>query len=422
MSACPQPSQPVVLLIGTLDTKGVEVGFVRDLLRNEHGLPVMVLDSGILGEPLGIVPEITREIVAAAASEGESLEAIRAAGSRGAAVGRMRRGVARVAMNLYQQGLLAGVLCLGGAEGAVLGAAAMQAAPLGVPKLIVSPLASGRRPFGPLVGTRDVLVMHSVIDILGINPLSETIFRTAAGAMAGMVRATRPPVSRDEGRLVAITMLGNTTTAVMSLTPELESAGMSPVIFHANGVGGPAMEELIDAGMFMGVIDYTPQELADNVVGGYHMAGPQRMDAVGRAGLPQVVVATCVDFSVQGPRPTLPAHLADRPSYHHNPEFTLVRLTGDEMEAVGHTLAAKLNAARGPTCVIVPHGGLSIANVPGGELYNPAADERFFAALTADLQPHVRRIDIPDHANSPACGEITASTFLAMCNQPQAVS
>lgn len=414
VSALPSPATPAVLLIGTLDTKGVEIAFVRDCLRDDHGIAVLVLDSGILGEPLGIVPEISHETVAAAAGEGESLEAIRAAGTRGAAVGRMRRGVARIALDLYAQGSLAGVLCLGGAEGAVLGAAAMQALPFGLPKLILSPLASGRRPFGTFVGTRDVMVMHSVVDILGLNPLSMAIFRNAAAAMAGMARAATTPLSTTGGRSVAVTMLGNTTTAVMELKGVLEREGFDCVIFHANGVGGPAMEELIAAGMFAGVVDYTPQELADNVVGGFHYAGPQRMDAAGQAGLPQVVVASCVDFSVHGSLKAVPAHLAGRPNHHHNPEFTLVRLTGDEMAAVGQTLAAKLNAARGPTSVVVPHGGFSIANVPGGDLYDPAADERFFEALSAGLQPRVRRIDIPDHANSPACARVAAQEFLKL--------
>jgi uncharacterized protein (UPF0261 family) len=412
MTVYDQPDLPAVLLIGTLDTKGPEIAYVRDCLREEHGLPVLVLDSGILAEPLGIAPEITRGEVAAAAGEGESLEAIRAAGSRGAAVDRMRRGVARVALDLYRQGRIGGALCLGGAEGAVLGAAAMQALPIGVPKMVVSPLASGRRRFGPFVGTHDVMVMHSVIDILGINAVSRPIYRNVAAAMAGMVRSGGGRLVPGDRPTVAITMLGNTTTAVMHLKSELEAAGLDTVIFHANGVGGPAMEELIADGLFTGVIDYTLQELADNIVGGFHVAGPQRMDAAGRAGLPLVAVPGNVDFSVQGPRDSVPAHLSGRPSYHHNPEFTLVRLTGDEIEAVGHTIAAKLNAGSGPTCLVVPHGGLSIANVPGGELYDPEADARLFAALEADLATQVRRIDTPAHVNSPECAHTVAGAFL----------
>src|SRR5436305_4345813 len=297
MAATPHPptpapsrgegEQPAVLLIGTPDTKGAEIAFVRDCLQQDHRVPVIVLDSGILGEPLGIVPDIGHAAVAAAAGEGETLESIRAAGTRGAAVGRMRRGVARMALDLYRQGRVAGVLCLGGAEGSVLGAAAMHALPVGVPKLMVSPLASGRRHFGPLVGTRDVMVMHSVVDILGLNPLSTAIFRNAAAAMAGMVRAGAGTVNPAGGRFVAVTMLGNTTTAVMALKSDLEEAGYGSVIFRANGVGGPAMEELIAAGMFVGVVDYTPQELADNVVGGFHVAGPRRMEAAAQARLSQ---------------------------------------------------------------------------------------------------------------------------------------
>jgi len=410
LAPLPAPT-PAVLLIGTLDTKGAEIGYVRDLLREEHGLEVLVLDSGILGEPRDIAPEIGRAEVAGAAGPGESLEAIRAAGSRGAAVERMRRGVARITVDLYKDGRIGGVLCIGGAEGSVLGAAAVHALPVGVPKLVVSPLASGRRPFGPLVGTRDVMVLHSVVDILGLNPLSRAVFRNAAGAMAGMVRAAAAPTPDADEHLVGVTMLGNTTTAVMHLKGLLEEQGYTPVVFHANGVGGPAMEELIVAGHFRGIVDYTPQELSDNIVGGFHVAGPGRMEAAVKAGLPLVVVASCLDFSVHGPRHTVPERLRNRRSYYHNPEYTLVRLTGDEMEQVGHILATKLNRASGPTVVVVPHGGFSIANVPGGDLFDPAADDRFFAALDADLRPHVRRVDVPDHANSVACATVAAREF-----------
>jgi uncharacterized protein (UPF0261 family) len=405
---------PAILLIGTLDTKGDEIGYVRDILRNTHALPAIVLDAGILGEPLAIVPEIDRETVAAAAGEGENLQAICAAGSRGAAVARMCRGVARIALKLYQEGKVSGVLCLGGAEGSVLGAAAMQCLPIGVPKLIVSPVASGRRPFAPLIGRRDVMVMHSVTDILGLNPISTVVLRNAAAALAGMVRVEARVVIPDTARLVALTMLGNTTRAVMQAKRLLEAAQLETIIFHANGVGGPAMDELITSGTFCGVIDYTPQELADNLVGGYHRAGPARMEAAIEAGIPLVVVTSCLDFSVHGPRESVPAHLADRPSYYHNPELTLVRLTADEMESVGRALADKLNRARGAACVVVPHGGLSIANVPGGALYDPAADERFFAALCANLQSHIRIVDIPDHANSPACARVAVEEFLKL--------
>jgi uncharacterized protein (UPF0261 family) len=194
----------------------------------------------------------------------------------------------------------------------------------------------------------------------------------------------------------------------------LEAVQLETIIFHANGVGGPAMDELIASGTFCGVIDYTPQELADNLVGGYHWAGPTRMEAAIEVGIPLVVVTSCLDFSVHGPRKSVPAHLADRPSYYHNPELTLVRLTADEMESVGRTLADKLNRARGPVCVIVPHGGLSIANVPGGALYDPVADERFFAALRTNLRSHIRIVDIPDHANSFACARIAVEEFLTL--------
>ena len=411
-----------VLLIGTLDTKGVEIGYVRDRIR-DAGLQTLVLDSGILGGPL-LEPDISREKVAEAG--GHTLAELQQAGARGAAVERMIPGVAAMTRRLWEEGRIDGALCLGGAEGSVLGAAAMQELPLGVPKLIVTPIASGRRIFGPLIGSRDVMVMHSVVDILGINEVSRLIYDNAAAAMVGMVRGYHiletgrtetelSPYQAADGpasKLVGITMLGNTTTAVMALVKRLENAGFTPVIFHGTGAGGPAMEELIEQGVLGAAIDYTPNEVAAEIAGGYHVPSRPRLLAAARAGIPQVVVASCLDFIALGPRSSIPAELQGRKAYYHNPQFTLLRIPGDEMERIGRLMGERVRQATGPTVLVCPRGGMSIANVPGGDLFDPEADERFYAALLDAVGPGVPVVELPGHSNDAAVGEAVADIFL----------
>ncbi|MEO7911923.1 MAG: Tm-1-like ATP-binding domain-containing protein [Roseiflexaceae bacterium] len=402
-----------VLLIGTLDTKGREIAYLRDRVR-ALGLGTLVLDSGILGQPLGCEADIGRSVVARRG--GYELYDLQTIGTRGAAVERMIHGVERVTLDLLADGLIDGLISLGGAEGAVLGAAAAKVLPVGFPKIIVSPIASGQRRFGMFMGTRDVLVMHSVIDILGINPISTTIFDNAAAAVWGMLqhghRLDSKPQSSDK-RYVAVTMLGNTTTGVMAAKDALETRGYEAVIFHSNGVGGPAMEEQIAQGMFVGVIDYTTNELSDPLLGGFH-AAPGRLEKAGELGLPQVVVPGCVDFACFGARHAVPETLRDRPAYYHNPEFTLIRLNRDEMAAVGATMARKLNAARGPVIVLMPTGGLSIPNVPGGAFYDPEADAAFLAALRAGLRGDIPLRLVEAHVNDPAFGQAAAEAFLEL--------
>ena len=299
-----------------------------------------MIDSGILGEP-GCAPDFTHEEVAAAGDH--TLAEIRGAGSRGAAVALMQDGVRALVVRLFAEGRVHGVLCLGGAEGALLGAAAMQALPVGVPKLLVSPSASGRRTFAAFVGESDVCVMHSVVDILGLNGISRPIFDNAAAAMAGMVHDAGSALGTLGEHCVGVTMLGQTTPGVMRLRESLVRAGHEPVIFHANGVGGPAMEHLCEEGALQGVVDYTLSELANSLMDGIHATGPERLTVAGRCGLPQVVVPGCVDFFNQGPRDTVPEQYRSRKSYFHNPVATLVRLERDEEVALGALVAERLN-------------------------------------------------------------------------------
>jgi uncharacterized protein (UPF0261 family) len=404
-----------IVLVGTLDTKGPEFAYVRDRMQ-ALGLSTTVVDAGILGEPLGIVPDIDH--AEAAQAGGTTIEALQKAGSRGKAVAGMRDALRRLVVTMYREGRLDGIFGMGGAEGAVMGAACMMALPLGVAKILLSPIASGRHYFDPLVGTSDIMVVHSVVDILGLNPIATTIFDNAAAAMKGLVEHGHvlPPPKKDQ-RYVAVTMLGNTTKAVMALKDRLAKDGYEAVIFHSNGVGGPAMEELAEAGQFVGAIDYTTNEVYDPLVGGIHDGGARRLSVVGSLGLPQVVVPGCIDFSVFHAG-HIPAALRGRPVYDHNPEYTLVRTSHDEMIQLGRIFADRLAPAKGPLRIMVPTQGLSIPSVkPGGVFWNPEADAAFLAELRRQLGP--RRPDIPIdtyeyHVNDPAFGVLVAEAFLGL--------
>ena len=407
--------EPGISLIGTLDTKGPEIEYVRERLRALGARPI-VIDSGILGEPVDCVPDVSR--VEVAREGGHELDEIRAAGSRGAAVELMEKGVRAVCLRLWLDGSLDGALCLGGAEGAILGAAAMRALPVGVPKVIVSPSASGRRAFAPFVGESDVLVMHSVVDILGLNPIARAVFDNAAAAVAGMARDAGQPVEAGGATSVGITMLGHTTPAVMRIRALLEQEGAEPVVFHANGVGGPAMEQLAAAGALSGVIDYTLSELANSLLGGLHATGPDRLRVAGRHGLPQIVVPGCVDFFNQGAPATLPPQYQSRKRYYHNPVATLVRLEPAEMAELGRLVAERLNTARGPVRVVAPTRGFSLADVEGGDLWDPEGDAAFLEALGEALVAHIPLELHETHVNDPAFADLVAQRYLSLVQEP----
>jgi uncharacterized protein (UPF0261 family) len=283
-----------------------------------------------------------------------------------------------------------------------------------VPKLLVTPSASGRRPFGPFVGESDVLVMHSVVDILGLNPISRAVFDNAAAAVVGMARDAGRPVGDLGGHTVGITMLGHTTPAVMRILEVLRAAGHEPVVFHANGVGGPAMEKLVAAGALAGVIDYTLSELANSVRDGLHATGPSRLSVAGEHGVPQVVVPGCVDFFNQGAPSTLPPEYARRMRYYHNPVATLVRLEADEMVELGTMVAERLNGATGPVRVVVPTRGFSLADVEGGALWDPDADAAFLDTLEATLRDEIPFERVDTHVNDPAFADLVAERYLAL--------
>jgi uncharacterized protein (UPF0261 family) len=400
-----------VVVIGTLDTKGPEIAYLAGRLQNLD-LKTIVVDSGILGEPLDIVPDIDH---AQAAAYGDTtIEALQNAGSRGRAVHGMREALKKLTLSLYADGRLDGIVSMGGAEGAVMGAAAMMVLPVGVPKVLVSPIASGYHFFEPIVGTSDMIVVHSVVDILGLNPIACTIFDNVAAALKGMLEHGHGlPEPDNSENFVAVTMLGNTTKAVMAAKDLLANHDYEAVIFHSNGVGGPAMEELAETGHFIGVIDFTTNEIYDPMVGGIHDGGPDRLKRVGLLGLPQVAVPGCIDFSVWNAG-TVPNELQGRPVYDHNPEYTLVRASHEEMVELGHIFSGRLNMAKGPVIVAVPMQGLSIPNVPDGPFWNPEADAAFLATLQSEIRADIPVYTYDQHVNDPEFGRVVANLFVEM--------
>jgi uncharacterized protein (UPF0261 family) len=393
-----------VLLIGTLDTKGAEYGYVRDLIRG-GGCDVVVMDLGIVGEPV-FAPEIGAEEVARAG--GATLAELRSRGDRGTAVETMLAGARALVPRLYAEGRFDGVLGLGGGGGTTMIAAALRELPVGVPKLLVSTMASGNT--APYVDVKDITLMYSVVDIAGLNPLSRRILANAAGAIAGMVRQETPRAT--DRPLIAATMFGVTTPCVTAARQQLERAGYEVLVFHATGSGGRAMEALIDDGYFAGVLDVTTTEWADEVVGGVLSAGPDRLSAAGRRGIPQVVSVGALDMVNFGALDTVPAQFRARNLYRHNPTVTLMRTTPEECAEIGRRIAEQLDRAVGPTVLVLPLGGVSMIDAEGQPFHDPAADRALFDALRRHAGSAVRIVEVDAHINDAACAQTLVDELL----------
>ena len=367
-----------VVLVGTLDTKGREYAYLADRIR-EHGVDVLLIDAGIVGEPLA-TPDIRREEVAAAV--GADVDALAAAGDRGTAVETMARGAAEIVARLHAEGRLDAIGGLGGSGGSAIATYAMRVLPIGVPKLMVSTVASGDTT--PYVGSVDVTMMYSVADIAGVNSVTARIMTNAAAALAGMARATVPPLG-DEKPIVVASMFGVTTPAVTTARERLEELGYEVLVFHQTGAGGGSMEKLLEAGYAVGSLDVTTTEFCDQVAGGVLAAVPERLESAGKAGIPQVVSLGALDMVNFGPRETVPERYSDRNLYVHNPTITLMRTTPDECREIGSLLARKLNTATGPTELFIPLRGVSMIATAGGVFHDPEADAALFDTLRAEL-------------------------------------
>ena len=374
-----------VVLLGTLDTKGHEYAYLRDQLH-KHGVEVLLVDVGV-NEPQ-IEPDVARGEVAKAEY-----------GDRGAAVEAMARGAEEVVRRLHEEGRLDGILALGGSGGTAIATQAMRALPVGVPKLMVSTMASGDT--RPYVGAVDVTMTYSVVDIAGINAVSARILSNAAAAIAGMAPA-EPPYVESGKPLVAASMFGVTTPCVTAARERLEELGYEVLVFHATGTGGQSMEALMRGGFIAAVLDATTTELADDLVGGVLSAGPDRLEAAGELGLPQVVSLGALDMVNFGPLDTVPERFRDRRFYEHNPTVTLMRTTPDECAELGRRIARKLNGATGPLTLFVPLRGVSMIAVEGQPFHDPVADEALVAALREGLDASVDLRELDTDINDPA--------------------
>jgi uncharacterized protein (UPF0261 family) len=397
-----------ILIIGALDTKGAEFAFLRDQIR-ARGADTLLMNIGVMGDP-SFAPDIAAGEVAAAAVT--DLPRLRAANDRGAAMAAMARGAAEVARRLYGEGRVDAAIGMGGSGGASVIAAAMRALPIAIPKLLVFTLAAGE--MKPYIGTRNITVMPSIVDVAGLNRVSRQIFAHAAAAITGMADASAPEAA--DRPIVAASMFGNTTRCVDRARAALEAAGYEVLVFHATGAGGETMETLIGDGFVAGVLDVTTTEWADQVAGGILSAGPTRLEAAARSGVPQVVAPGCLDMVNFGPRASVPAKYEGRQFYEWNPTVTLMRTTPEENQRMGRIFAEKLNAARGPARVLIPLRGFSMLDSPGDRFWNPEADAAFTRALRADLRPDIAVEELDLNINDPLFADRAVDVLLEMLN------
>jgi uncharacterized protein (UPF0261 family) len=398
---------PSVFLIATLDTKGHEADFVRRLLTS-WDVPVTLVDAGSLGAP-AVEADITRERLFELG--GTSLDQIRSRADRGEAVTVAARGAARLVRATHAAGALRGVLGLGGSAGTTIATAAMKALPLGVPKVMVSTLASGTvRQF---VGDKDIFMLNAVVDIIGINRVSRQVLSQAAAAMAGLVMHPAPSSDSADKPLVAATMFGVTTPCVEHARRTLSRAGYEVLVFHATGNGGQAMESLIADGLVSGVLDLTTTELADEEVGGFLSAGPHRLEAASTAGIPQVVSTGALDMvNFYGPE-TVPAKFTGRLFYRHNANVTLMRTTSDENAKIGATIARKLSAATGPLSVLLPVRGVSAIDREGQPFDDADARQVLHDAIRSGL-PGRDVVELDLHINDPEFADAAARKLIEL--------
>lgn len=402
-----EPSSLPVLLIGALDTKGAEINYLRDIL-DRRGVRTWIVDIGVLGERTSSA-DVSREEIAKLG--GSSIAELRDKNDRGSAVAVMQNGLAHWMRDIGCSHA-AGALAIGGSAGTAIASAGMRELPIGIPKLLVSTMASGE--VRPYVGTSDIAMMYSVADFSGMNRLTRTILGNAARAIAGMCSAhdRAETDAHTDAPLIGATMFGVTTTCVQQVQALLEQEGFELLVFHATGTGGLSMERLIHEGFIKGVMDITTTELADELVGGVLTAGPNRLEAAGSEGIPQVVSVGALDMVNFGPPETVPEKFRGRLFYQHNSAVTLMRTTADENEQLGVTLVKKLSRARGPVKVLLPLRGVSAIDAVGKSFYDPVADKRLFDAIRTHSQAPIELIELDCHINDPAFARRLASEFI----------
>lgn len=395
-----------IAIIGTLDTKGREFGFIKSLIE-ERGMQTLCINTGVF-EPAFEADVSNAEIAAAA---GADIQEIVAKKDRAMATDVLSRGLEKLLPELYASGKFDGVISAGGSGGTSMAAPAMRALPIGVPKMIISTMASGN--VSQYVGTSDLIMVPSIVDVEGLNDISKKIFTNAVNALCGMLHF--PSEVKSDGKpLLAATMFGVTTPCIKAAKEYLESQGYDVLVFHATGAGGMSMESLIDAGFIKGVLDITTTEWCDEVVGGVLSAGPHRLEAAGRKKIPQVVSVGALDMVNFGPWDTVPSQFANRNLYKHNPTVTLMRTTAEELRQIGGRIAEKLNQAEGKTVLMLPLKGVSAIDVEGTPFYDPEADQVLFDTLRSEVDDSVEIIEMDNAVNDEAFALAAAKKLISM--------
>ena len=385
-----------ILLIGAFDTKGEEYAFIQKIIQS-RGHDTLALHIGVFDADPSIHVDISNDDVAQAG--GTPIGQLQDRKDRGEAMKVMSDGAAKLVRQLFEEGQFDGVIGMGGTGGTSVITAGMQSLPIGVPKVMVSTAASGDT--SAYVGTRDIAMFPSVVDVAGVNRISSVIFTRAAGAICGMVES-EPAESTDERPILAASMFGNTTECVDRCREALTEKGYEVLVFHATGTGGRTMENLVDDGLVEAVLDITTTEWADEICGGVFSAGETRLDAPGKVGIPHLIVPGCIDMANYGPRDTVPHKFNDRLLYEWNPSVTLMRTNVEENVQMGEIFARKANAATGPIAILIPLKGVSILDGDGERFCDREADQAMFDALKSNLRDDIPVVEIDHNINDEA--------------------
>lgn len=396
----------LVYAVGTMDSKGQELAYVAEQVR-AAGAGVITVDVGTLAEPTA-TPDVSRRDVADCHPDGEA--AVLSHTDRGKAVTAMGEALACFLLREHAAGRVAGVIGIGGSGGTALVSPAMQALPVGLPKLIVSTVASGNT--APYVGASDITMMYSVVDVAGLNGVSRQVLANAAGAIAGMV--LHPAAPSEVKPTVGMTMFGVTTPCVTAVRQDLERRGFDCLVFHATGTGGRAMEKLVASQLIGAVLDVTTTEVADEVVGGVFAAGPSRFDVIFQRRIPCVMSVGALDMVNFGARDTVPESFHGRNLHVHNANVTLMRTTPRENRKFAAWIAEKINRFDAAVTLLIPEGGVSALDAPGQPFWDPEADWALFDGLESQVTPapHRRIVRLPHHINDPAFAQALVDAFL----------
>ncbi len=401
------PHGQCAYVVATCDTKGVEAAFIRDLIA-AAGVPVRLVDVGLLSD--GASADVAPETVAAHHPEGRA--AVLDTGDRGQGVAAMAQALAGFVRSAEDIG---GMIAIGGSGGTALVSPAMQALPVGVPKVLVSTVASGN--VAPYMGASDIAMMYSVTDVAGLNTISRQVLGNAAHALAGMMSRPVPRPDRPDRPAIGLTMFGVTTPCVERIVEHLEE-DYDCLVFHATGTGGRSMEKLVGSGLVAGVIDVTTTEVCDFLAGGVFACAPDRLDVIAETRVPYVGSCGALDMVNFGARETVPERYAARRFHIHNPQVTLMRTSPEECAEIGRWIGAKLNACQGPVRFLIPEGGVSAIATEGQPFHDPEADRALFDALEATVETTETRrlVRRPEAINDPGFADALVAEFRAIAD------